>query len=63
MSFLMSRLGRYIVGRVFGGVLIALVGVLACILLIDLVVFGGFVQRSLRLGQFAALQMGLRLQP
>ena len=38
MSFLMSRLGRYIVGRVFGGVLIALVGVLACILLIDLVV-------------------------
>lgn len=37
MSFLMSRLGRYIVTRVFGGVMIALVGVLACILLIDLV--------------------------
>jgi lipopolysaccharide export system permease protein len=37
MSFLFSRLGRYIIARVFGGVLIALVGVLACILLIDLV--------------------------
>src|SRR5690606_2304861 len=37
MSFLFSRLGRYIVGRVAGGVLIALLAVLACILLIDLV--------------------------
>jgi lipopolysaccharide export system permease protein len=30
-------MGRYIIARVFGGVLIALIGVLACILLIDLV--------------------------
>lgn len=37
MSFLFSRLGRYVIGRVFGGVLIALIAVLACILLIDLV--------------------------
>lgn len=37
MSFLMSRIGRYITSRIAGGVLIALVGVLACILLIDLV--------------------------
>jgi len=32
-----SRLGRYIVARVSSGVLIALLSVLACILLIDLV--------------------------
>jgi len=37
MSFLFSRLGRYVVSRVFGGVLIAMIAVLACILLIDLV--------------------------
>jgi lipopolysaccharide export system permease protein len=33
----MSRIGRYIISRVAGGVFIALVAVLACILLIDLV--------------------------
>ena len=37
MSFLFSRLGRYLVWRVFNGVMIALLAVLACILLIDLV--------------------------
>jgi lipopolysaccharide export system permease protein len=37
MSFLLSRLGRYIITRVIGGVLIALIGVLAAILLIDMV--------------------------
>ena len=37
MSFLLSRMGRYIIARISGGVLIALVAVLACILLIDLV--------------------------
>ncbi len=37
MGFLFSRLGRYIVGRVIGGVAVALAGVLASILLIDLV--------------------------
>ncbi|HVV31699.1 MAG TPA: LPS export ABC transporter permease LptG [Vitreimonas sp.] len=37
MSFLLSRLGRYVVGRVAVGVLIALTGVLASILLIDFV--------------------------
>jgi lipopolysaccharide export system permease protein len=37
MSFMFSRLGRYIVGRVFLGVMIALFAVLAAILLIDMV--------------------------
>lgn len=37
MSFLGSRLGVYIIGRILGGVAIALAGVLASILLIDLV--------------------------
>ncbi|MBL8548116.1 MAG: LPS export ABC transporter permease LptG [Hyphomonadaceae bacterium] len=37
MSFLLSRIGRYIIARVTSGVLIALIAVLACILLIDLV--------------------------
>lgn len=37
MSFFFSRLGRYIIGRVFGGICVALIGVLASILLIDLV--------------------------
>jgi lipopolysaccharide export system permease protein len=37
MSFFFSRVGRYITARVFAGVLVALVGVLASILLIDLV--------------------------
>lgn len=37
MNFLASRLGLYIIGRVLGGVMIALAGVLASILLIDLV--------------------------
>lgn len=37
MSFLFSRLGRYIVSRVFGGVMIALIAIVVSILLIDLV--------------------------
>jgi len=37
MTFLFSRLGRYIIGRVIAGIAIALIGVLASILLIDLV--------------------------
>ncbi len=37
MGFMFSRLGRYIQVRVFLGILIALIGVLASILLIDLV--------------------------
>ncbi len=37
MSFLLSRMGRYIIARVFSGVAVALIAVLACILLIDLV--------------------------
>lgn len=37
MGFLFSRLGRYIISRVFGGVVVAMVAVLASILLIDLV--------------------------
>jgi lipopolysaccharide export system permease protein len=37
MKFLFSRLGRYMIARVIGGVMIALVAVLASILLIDMV--------------------------
>jgi lipopolysaccharide export system permease protein len=37
MGFLFSRLGRYMIARIFGGILIVLVGVLASIMLIDLV--------------------------
>lgn len=37
MNFLFSRLGRYVVARVFSGVMVALIGVLASILLIDMV--------------------------
>jgi lipopolysaccharide export system permease protein len=37
MGFLFSRLGRYIIARVFAGVTVALVAVLASILLIDFV--------------------------
>jgi lipopolysaccharide export system permease protein len=37
MGFMFSRLGRYVIVRVIVGILIALVGVLASILLIDLV--------------------------
>ncbi len=37
MSFLMSRLGRYVIARVLGGVVVALIAVLASILLIDFV--------------------------
>jgi lipopolysaccharide export system permease protein len=37
MGFLFSRLGRYIIARVFTSIFVAMVGVLASILLIDLV--------------------------
>lgn len=37
MNFLFCRLGRYLLWRGFVGMMIALVGVLAAILLIDLV--------------------------
>ncbi len=37
MGFLFSRLGRYILARVFAGIFVAMAGVLASILLIDLV--------------------------
>lgn len=37
MTFLFSRIGRYLFARTFGGVMIVLIGVLASILLIDLV--------------------------
>jgi len=37
MTFFLSRLGRYVMARVIGGIMVALVGVLASILLIDLV--------------------------
>ena len=37
MSFLFSRLGRYVFARVIGGIIVALIAVLASILTIDLV--------------------------
>jgi len=37
MGFMFTRLGRYMTARVIGGILIALIGVLSSILLIDLV--------------------------
>lgn len=37
MGFLLSRLGRYLMSRTLGGVIVALIGVLVSILLIDLV--------------------------
>ncbi len=37
MTFVFSRLGRYITGKVIGGIAVALIAVLAAILLIDLV--------------------------
>ncbi len=63
MSFLMSRLGRYVIGRVFGGVLIALVGVLACILLIDLVEQMRTVGARTDISIFEALRLTLLKTP
>ena len=37
MKFFLSRIGRYIIGRVIAGIAVALIGVLASILLIDMV--------------------------
>ncbi|MFO1016980.1 MAG: LPS export ABC transporter permease LptG [Hyphomonadaceae bacterium] len=37
MKFFLSKIGRYIIGRVIAGIVVALIGVLASILLIDMV--------------------------
>ncbi len=63
MGFLLSRLGRYITARVIGGVLIALVAVLASILLIDLVEQTREVGRQDELGLLEALRLTLLKTP
>ncbi|MEZ6023200.1 MAG: LPS export ABC transporter permease LptG [Hyphomonadaceae bacterium] len=63
MSFLFSSLGRYIIARVFGGITIALVGVLASILLIDLVEQMRTVGTRVELSIFEALRLTLLKTP
>jgi lipopolysaccharide export system permease protein len=63
MNFLLSRLGRYIIGRVFSGVLIALVAVLASILLIDMVEQMRTVGTRAELGLVEALRLTLLKTP
>lgn len=60
---MLSRMGRYIVGRVAGGVAIALVAVLACILLIDLVEQMRTVGSRTELSLFEALRFTLLKTP
>ncbi len=63
MGFLLSRLGRYVVNRVFWGVVIALVAVLASILLIDLVEQMRTVGTRTELSIFQALRLTLLKTP
>ncbi len=63
MSFLLSRLGLYIVGRVVGGVAIALIAVLASILLIDMVEQMRTVGTRTELGLIEALRLTLLKTP
>jgi lipopolysaccharide export system permease protein len=63
MSFLLSRLGRYLVYRVFWGVVIALIAVLASILLIDLVEQMRTIGTRTELSIFEALRLTLLKTP
>lgn len=63
MSFLVSRLGVYIIGRVIGGVAVALVAVLASILLIDMVEQMRTVGTRADLGLLEALRLTLLKTP
>jgi lipopolysaccharide export system permease protein len=63
MSFLFSRLGRYITTRVVLGILIALIGVLASILLIDLVEQMRTIGTRTELGLLEALRLTLLKTP
>ncbi|MBY0563262.1 MAG: LPS export ABC transporter permease LptG [Hyphomonadaceae bacterium] len=63
MSFLLSRVGRYVIGRVFGGVTVALIAVLASILLIDMVEQMRTVGTRAELGMLEALRLTLLKTP
>ncbi|MGD9965699.1 MAG: LPS export ABC transporter permease LptG [Hyphomonadaceae bacterium] len=63
MSFLFSRLGRYIVGRVFFGVVVALLAVLAAILLIDMVEQMRTVGTRVEISMLEALRLTLLKTP
>ncbi len=63
MTFLFSHLGRYVTGRVIGGVFVALVAVLASILLIDMVEQMRTVGTRAELGMMEALRLTLLKTP
>jgi len=63
MNFLFSRLGAYVISRVVAGVLVALIGVLAAILLIDLVEQMRTVGTRSDLGLIEALRLTLLKTP
>jgi len=63
MNFLFSRLGAYVISRVVAGVLVALIGVLAAILLIDLVEQMRTVGTRSDLGLLEALRLTLLKTP
>ncbi|MEZ5995831.1 MAG: LPS export ABC transporter permease LptG [Hyphomonadaceae bacterium] len=63
MTFLWGRIGRYIIGRVLSGILVALLGVLASILLIDLVEQMRTVGARVDISLFEALRLTLLKTP
>lgn len=63
MGFVFSRLGRYILGRIFVGIGIALFAVLASILLIDLVEQMRSVGTRINLGALEAVRLTLLKTP
>jgi lipopolysaccharide export system permease protein len=63
MGFLFSSLGRYIITRVCGGIAIALIGVLASILLIDLVEQMRTIGTRTELSLLAAVRLTLLKTP
>lgn len=63
MSFLLSRMGRYVISRVIGGILVALIAVLASILLIDFVEQMRTVGTRADIGALDALRLTLLKTP
>lgn len=63
MGFLFTRLGRYLIGRVIGGIVIALTAVLASILLIDLVEQMRTIGARAELGPLEAVRLTLLKTP
>jgi len=63
MNFLLSKLGRYIVGRAVGGVAVAMAAVLVSILLIDLVEQMRTIGTRIDLGAFEAVRLTLLKTP